>query len=73
MTIEEARVILEGWIEPDGSLRGNSTNELAMDDAWIWWICGDERVGVDGHCTAAQLTALAVWITQAGQGDDHDH
>jgi hypothetical protein len=72
MTLDEAREILAGWIEPDGSLRGSSTGSLESDDAWIWWMCGDDRVSVDGHCDAAQLTALAVWITQAGQGDDHD-
>ena len=73
MTIDEARVILAGWIDPDGSLRGNSTHELAMEDAWISWHPDRSDVIIDGACTAIQLTAIIVWMTQTMQGEDHDH
>jgi hypothetical protein len=73
MTLEEAREILEAWIDPDGSLRGCSRERCdRIGLTYVLWTPGDEELTIDGECNATLLRAILVWITQAAEETEHD-
>ena len=58
MDENEARKILDGAIEEDGSLKHGGSG-------YIWWIRGEDTVCLDDHYTADDLEAIAWWMRNA--------